>query len=155
MLDIWEQVRVDYITDDAATYRSLATKYNVSLSAITHHAKTEKWIEMRQQSQNKRRTRKIRTAENLDVNRFKRIVRTGDKLLREIDRLIKEGNLTAKDIRSLAGALQAIKNAQGAASERELREAEARIKALEKAANSEDGPGKIEVVLSDEVNEAI
>ena len=41
----WRTIRKEYITDESSSYRKLAKKYGISLTAITNKAKQENWVE--------------------------------------------------------------------------------------------------------------
>lgn len=46
----WSQALVDYLTDEKATYDSIALKYGVSKRAVVIHAKQDNWQELRTQT---------------------------------------------------------------------------------------------------------
>ena len=43
----WSQALVDYLTDEAVSDDSIASKYGVSKRAVVTHAKQDKWQELR------------------------------------------------------------------------------------------------------------
>lgn len=49
-LDIWQDVKNDYITGKCKTHKEIVKKYNVSLGAVEFHSKTENWGKARSEA---------------------------------------------------------------------------------------------------------
>ena len=79
----WDRIKNEYIVGDTS-YRKLAKKHKVSLSAIVEHSAKEKWQELRQEARNRAATITVQKtadaisecaeiAEELKLRLFKRL----------------------------------------------------------------------------------
>ena len=55
----WSKIKTEYITDESSSYRKLAEKYGVSLTAITNRSKGEGWVDQKKQFKDKTTTKSI------------------------------------------------------------------------------------------------
>lgn len=191
----WQKIKAEYITDEAASYRKLAQKYGVSLTAITYRAKKEQWFIQKRQFIDKLATKNIEKISEKQSQRLARIQDITDKLLDKIERAVDELDIQlarsvvkVKEIeyknsdrpdkptkevvhedeeiktihtivdksglKALASAIRDIKEVQMLKTELDRREQEARIKHLERKAESEDsGITEIEVQFGTGENE--
>ena len=53
----WSKIKTEYITDESASYRKLAEKYEVSFTTLSNRAKDEGWVELRRQFKDKTTTK--------------------------------------------------------------------------------------------------
>lgn len=139
----WTKIKTEYITDSNSSYRKLAEKYGVSFNTLQCRAKDEEWAKLKRQAQDRITTKTINKAIKQKVDRATRLMDVTDKLLIKIeeavDELSTEGIVLDKStLKQISGALKDIKDIQGIKSERDAREQEARIRNLEKQADSTD-----------------
>ena len=139
----WTKIKTEYITDSNSSYRSLCEKYGSPLGTLQKRAKKEKWTELKKQSGDRKVAKSVSKIENKQVDRAARLMDVTDKLLIKIeeavDELSTEGIVLDKStLKQISGALKDIKDIQGIKSERDAREQEARIRNLEKQADSTD-----------------
>lgn len=86
----WNTIRKEYITDESSSYRKLANKYGVSLTAITRHSKDEDWQGQRQQLKDKTITKSIEKLSEAQSDKLKRVQDITDKILNKIEQAIEE-----------------------------------------------------------------
>ena len=136
-------IRQDYITDESSSYRKLAEKYGVSLTAIYNRGRDEKWVELRQQTKDKTIAK---TVENISDEQSEIqadvALRFNDmtvSLAGKLEKAIAE--VDPKDttgIRRLAASLCDLKLLIGYKSDADSREQEARIANLRRQAEKDD-----------------
>lgn len=150
----WNKAKKEYITDESSTYRGLAKKYGVGLSTITRRAKAEDWQGQRTQVKHRVMTKSLDVICDEQVNRAKRLTTVTDKLLAKIEAAVDDLNMqellvNKQALKQITGALKDIKDIQMIRSDADIREQEARIKALEKSAEkSDDTTQTISVVFA-------
>jgi hypothetical protein len=86
----WNAIKTEYITDESSSYRKLAKKYGVSLTAITNRAKNENWVELRRQFKDKLTAKNIEKFSEKQSERLSRIQNITDKLLTKLERAVEE-----------------------------------------------------------------
>lgn len=139
----WTKIKTEYITDSNSSYRRLAEKYDIPLGTLQKRAKKEKWTELKKQSGDRKVAKSVSKIENKQVDRAARLMDVTDKLLIKIEEAVEELStegivLDKSTLKQISGALKDIKEIQGIKSERDAREQEARIRNLEKQADSTD-----------------
>lgn len=154
----WNAIKTEYITDEHSSYRKLAEKYDVPLTTLAAKAKKEKWSDRKKQHNDKIVTKTVEKDEKNKVDRMARLMTVTDKLLNKIEQTV--DHLTEADIiiekstlKQISGALKDIKEIQGAKTERDIREQEARIRNLEKQAQEEDKKDNITVIFASDMDE--
>ena len=85
----WNAIKTEYITTDTS-YRKLATKYDVSYTAIGNKSRQEGWVEQRNQFLNKTVSKSINSISNKTADRLTRIFDVSDKLLDKLERAVEE-----------------------------------------------------------------
>ena len=153
---MWKKIKAEYIAG-GTSYRKLAKKYEVKLSALRSVAEREKWVELKAQAQHKADTKIIDTISDKEADKATKIIDVADKLLGKISEVIDKVQNT-KDIKNISSALKDIKDIKGFKSDADMREQEARIAKLQKEAEKVDDSDvtEIEVVFNageDEWNE--
>ena len=83
----WTKIKTEYITTDKSSYRKLSEKYDIPLGTIYKRAKKENWVDLKQQSYDKRVAKTISAVEDKQVGKLERILNITDKLLDKIERL--------------------------------------------------------------------
>lgn len=86
----WNSIREEYITDETSSYRSLAKKYGVGLTALYNHAKAEDWVGQRKQLKDKTITKSIETISDQRADKLSRVLDITDKLLDKLERAVDE-----------------------------------------------------------------
>ena len=86
----WKAIRNEYIADESSSYRKLAKKYGVSLTAITKRSKEEDWIGQRKQLKDKTMTKSIEKLSEKTADKLSRVSDLTDKLLDKLEQAIKE-----------------------------------------------------------------
>lgn len=86
----WNKIRNEYIADESSSYRKLAKKYCVSLTAITKRSKEEDWIGQRKQLKDKTITKSIENLSQKNADKLSRVSDLTDKLLDKLEQAIGE-----------------------------------------------------------------
>ena len=144
----WKKIKAEYIAG-GTSYRKLAEKYEVKLSALRSVAEREKWVELKAQVQHKTDTKIVDTVSDKEADKATEIICVADKLLSKISEVIDKVQNT-KDIKNISSALKDIKEIKGIKSSADMREQEARIAKLQKDAEKVDDSDvtEIEVVFN-------
>ena len=139
----WNAIRQEYITDESSSYRKLAQKYGVSLTAIYNRGRDEKWVELRQQTKDKtiaKAVDKISDEQSeIQADVAARFTDMTASLAGKLEKAIAE--VDPKDttgIRRLAASLCDLKLLIGVKSDADSREQEARIANLRRQAEKDD-----------------
>ena len=145
---MWKKIKAEYIAG-GTSYRKLAEKYEVKLSALRSVAEREKWVDLKAQAQHKADTKIIDTISDKEADKATKIIDVADKLLGKISEVIDKVQNT-KDIKNISSALKDIKDIKGIKSDADMREQEARIAKLQKDAEKVDDSDvtEIEVVFN-------
>ena len=86
----WRTIRKEYITDESSSYRKLAKKYGISLTAITNKAKQENWVEKRIQFRDKTTTKTMEVLSDKSADKLTRVLDITDKLLDKLEKAVEE-----------------------------------------------------------------
>ena len=145
---MWKKIKAEYIAG-GTSYRKLAEKYEVKLSALRSVAEREKWVELKAQAQHKANTKIVDAVSDIEADRAAKIIDVADKLLDKISEVIDRVHDT-KGIKNISSALKDIKEIKGIKSSADMREQEARIAKLQKDAEKVDDSDvtEIEVVFN-------
>lgn len=150
----WTKIKTEYITDAKSSYRKISEKYDVSFNTLQCRAKKEGWAKLKKQTQDKITQKTIDKDIKNKVDRASRLMDVTDKLLGKIEIAIEELStegivLNTSSLRQISGTLKDIKEIHGTKTERDIREQEARIRNLEKQANStDDKPNEITITIA-------
>ena len=132
----WKSIRYEYITT-GVSYRELALKYGISLCTLSRRAKREGWPEMRKLNDDKVTLTALEAYNEKAVQTRLSLIESADVLLERINLIFTlNPELDVKDIRGIAAALKDIKDVKN--TDADIREQEAKIKNLEKAASEEN-----------------
>lgn len=140
----WTRIKAEYLAG-GTSYRKLAKKYEVKLSALRSIAEREKWVELKTQTQHKTNTKLTETVSNKKAE-------IDDKYFRLVDKLLDKAEETIDDVdkwhptllKEMATTMKYLKECKGIKSEADMREQEARINKLRKEAE-DDTPEDREV----------
>ena len=89
----WKKIKTEYITTDSSSYRKLSQKYSIPLGTIYKRASKEKWVDLKQQSYDRKVAKTISVVEENQVNKLQRILTITDKLLDKIEKAVDELDL--------------------------------------------------------------
>lgn len=146
----WNAVREEYIADESSSYRKLAQKYGVSLTAIYNRAKAEDWQGQRKQLKDKTVTKSIEKISDKKANqaaKYNDMVDTMTAKLTAAINAVDPKDTTA--VRRLTASLCDLRELLGIKSEADSREQEARIANLRRQADKEDDTvNEIEIVFA-------
>ena len=132
----WRKIKAEYLAG-GTSYRKLALKHNVKLSALRSIAKREDWVDLKTQTQHKLSTKLTESVSDQETKKAVDIIHVADKLLDKITEFIETVPLSANSVKQLTSAIKDIKEIKGIKSDADSREQEARIKALEKQVQNE------------------
>lgn len=137
----WNAIREEYITDESSSYRKLAQKYGVSVTAIYNRAKTdaEDWQGQRERLKDKTITKSIEKISDKKAKQAARYNDMVDTMTAKLTAAIE--SVDPKDttaVRRLTASLCDLKELLGIKSEADSREQEARIANLRRQADKED-----------------
>ena len=142
----WKRIKAEYIAG-GTSYRKLAEKYKVKLSALRSVAEREKWVELKAQAQHKTDTKIVDKVSRNNANKAIKIDKVADKLLIKISTLIDTVHDT-QGIKHISSALKDIKEIKGVKSSADMREQEARIAKLQKEAEKTDDSDVTEIEVT-------
>ena len=154
----WQKIKTEYITTDTS-YRKLAQKYGVNYTTICQRSKAEKWIEQREQHQNKTLTKTVNAIGNKQAEQTAKLFGVSDLLLDKVKRLLEENEELLADTSAMKDVSVVLKNLKDLLmikSEIDLREQEARIEKLRADAqqrNNDDDDDETGVILMPPVME--
>ena len=135
----WSKIKTEYITDESASYRNLAEKYGVPLGTLCKRAKKEDWVALRKQSVDNTVTESVKKIENAQIKRLTRIHGITDKALAKLEYALENLDpLDTQGFRQIIASIKDIKEIQMLKSATDIREQEARIRNLERQAESDD-----------------
>lgn len=147
----WKQIKAEYIAG-GTSYRKLCEKYGVSRTTLQRKAKDEKWCELRSQAEAKTETKIIESVSDKEADKVNRIISVADKVLAKIEYVLEYVQDT-QSIKHITSALKDLKEIKGFKSDADMREQEARIKNLEKQAESDDASKDIKVEIGSDAEE--
>ena len=154
----WQAIKTEYITTDTS-YRKLAQKYGVNYTTICQRSKAEKWIEQREQHQNKTLTKTVNAIGNKQAEQTAKLFGVSDLLLDKVKRLLEENEELLVDTSAMKDVSVVLKNLKDLLmikSDADLREQEARIEKLRADAqqrNNDDDDDETGVILMPPVKE--
>jgi transcriptional regulator of aromatic amino acid metabolism len=152
----WQKIKTEYITTNTS-YRKLAEKYGVHYNAIANRSKQEGWISQRNQHCDRTMTNTLNAISDKQVDRATNLISVSDLLLAKVKSLLETDAEVLSDTQSMkhiSGVLKDIKEIQMIRSDADMREQEARIKNLQKQAESDEGNKEpVRVIIEDGLKE--
>ena len=144
---LWQKIKAEYLAG-GTSYRKLASKYEVKLSALRGIAEREKWVELRAQTQLKTNTKLTETVskENAKINEsYYRIV---DKLFKKAEETIDEVDKWHPTLlKEMATTMKYLKECRDVKSVADTAEQEARIEKLRREATMGETDTEIKVII--------
>lgn len=151
----WNRIKKDYIYSADASLRKLADKYGVSMAQIRYRSDKGGWVAEREahkaeiEAENaKRLSAQIITDGTIDKDCAAQVRTAALKSLECVQAMLDrvDEETSARDIRALTQAIKDIKEILMIKGEADIREQEARIKALEKQSEPEHKDTVLEIV---------
>jgi hypothetical protein len=144
----WNQIKAEYIAG-GTSYRKLAEKHGVSRSKLQAKATSEKWVDLKSQTQAKTESKIVESISDQEAKKAVDIIDVADRLLEKATELMDTMVIDTQSFKQLTSALKDLKDIKGYKSEKDLEEQEARIKKLRREAEREDDTTDgIEVVFN-------
>lgn len=126
----WVAIKSEYITTDIGL-RELADKHGIVKSTLFARSSKERWPEQREQHKSGIVAKALSKHSSAKAKTMSKVQGTADKLLDKIAAMAEREDMEARDLKALVSALKDIKDIKGERSALDLKEQEARIKALE------------------------
>ena len=143
----WKRIKAEYIAG-GTSYRKLAEKYGVPFGTLRRVAEREDWTQKRAQVAQKIDTKMIESISDDVAEKTVNIISVADKLLGKISELMDNIPLDTQSMKHLTSALKDLKEIKGYKSDADMREQEARIRNLERQAETEEKENnEIKVVI--------
>ena len=144
----WKRIKAEYIAG-GTSYRKLAEKYGVSRSKLQAKATSEKWVDLKSQTQAKTESKIVESISDQEAKKAVDIIDVADRLLEKATELMEDMVFDTQSFKQLTSALKDLKEIKGYKSAKDLEEQEARIMKLRKDAEREDDTTDgIEVVFN-------
>ena len=145
----WTKIKAEYIAG-GTSYRKLAEKYEVKLSALRSVAEREKWVELKTQTQHKTNTKIVNDVSEQNAKIDDTYFRCVDKLMQKAEELIDSTKVWQPTyLKDMATTMKYLKECKGVKSDADMREQEARIAKLQKEAEKEDDTvNEIEIIFN-------
>lgn len=144
----WKRIKAEYIAG-GTSYRKLAEKHGVSFNTLKTRAIDEQWYKLRQQKEHKTTTKIIETISEEEAKSAVNIYDVADKLLTKIESIVDRVE-DPDSIKKLTSAIKDLKDIKGVKSDIDLREQEARIRALEKQTEKTDDDTQVVITFGSE-----
>lgn len=145
----WSKIKTEYITTDTS-YRELSQKYGVHYTNIAKRAKKEDWQHLRQQQTNTTQTKMIQAVERRKVDRATKLLDVSDLLLQKVRERVEALDaieMGSQEFRHLSATLKDLKEIQMIRSDADMREQEARIRNLQRQAETEDTSRDVTITI--------
>lgn len=146
----WNEIKTEYVTTDTS-YRKLSKKYGISATQIGNIARSEGWVQAREQFLEETYTKTLKEISKKQTERVKKLQTITDKILNKIEESVEL--MDAADLqafRQITATLKDIKEIQMLKSDADMREQEARIAKLRKESEEEDKETTVIVQFDDE-----
>ena len=141
----WKAIKAEYIAG-GTSYKKLADKYGVSFSTLSHLAKREKWTDLKQKACEKEDMDLANSIGKKNAKKSAKIDSIVDRLLDIVGERLEDLIIEGKDVRSIASALNDLRDLKGIKDKLDEQEQKARIRKLEKEAEPEDKNDNVIVV---------
>ena len=86
----WNAIKIEYVTDSSASYRSLSEKYGVIERTLERHASKEGWVELRRQFIGDVSTKTLELEMRKRAQQAAKVGKIADKLLKKLSQAVDE-----------------------------------------------------------------
>ena len=134
----WSKIKAEYIAG-GISYRKLAEKHGVPFSNLKNIAVKEQWANLREQAWNRTTTELVDNIGKRNAQIDATYFRCVDKLMKKAEELIDTAEVWQPNmLKDMATTMKYLKECKGVKSDADIREQEARIKALEARVSIKD-----------------
>lgn len=134
--DEWREMRTEYVTT-SKSYTKIAEEHGIRYETVRQQGKKERWPEQRKKHRTKTAEMAIEKIERQKVRQVEELRSTASAILAKANELIGSEIISPQSLKSLSGVLRDVKEILDIKSDADLREQEARIKKLQKDAESD------------------
>lgn len=131
----WKKIKAEYIAG-GTSYRKLVEKYGVPFTTLVRMAQKENWVGLREQAQHEAETKLVDVVSTKEANKANKIINAADQILDRICAILPMVE-NPTGLRDLTTALKNLRDIKGIKSDADMREQEARIRTLEKQAETD------------------
>lgn len=132
----WRKIKTEYITSDKSLHR-IAIDNEIRYDTIRLQSKKEDWKKLRERHREKTVQKTVEKIERQKVGQVEELRSTASAILAKANELIGSETISPQSLKSLSGVLRDVKEILDIKSDADLREQEARIKKLQKDAESD------------------
>lgn len=132
----WRKIKTEYITSDKSLHR-IAIDNEIRYDTIRLQSKKEDWKKLREKHREKTVQKTVEKIERQKVGQVEELRSTASAILAKANELIGSETISPQSLKSLSGVLRDVKEILDIKSDADLREQEARIKKLQKDAESD------------------
>lgn len=154
----WAKIKAEYLNGGIST-RKLAEKHGVSYSSLRRRCEKEHWTQEVRAVSAKANAKIAEACAAKKAKKACKIDDAAELLLDQVVKIAGRSELTSKQLRELASTLKDLREIKGIKTDADLREQEARIKKLEREANTEQENKDISINIMgmnvDELGEVI
>jgi hypothetical protein len=148
----WSKIKAEYLAG-GTSYRKLAKKYGVPFSNLKNIAIKEQWTQLREQTKNRTDTKLVENIGRQNAKIDDTYFRIVDKLMKKAEELVDNTPIwQPTNLKDMATTMKYLKECKGVKSEADIREQEARIRNLEKQAESEVKDTTVIVQFEDDIS---
>lgn len=149
---VWNAMKTEYISSDNSSYRLLESKYGVSYNKIRRRGLDEDWQGKREEFKLTRGNKSLELVAEYQAEQCAEAFKVANKLLEKISQAVDEIlAIDTESIKRLTGALKDLKEIGVFRSDMDKLEQQARIRKLQKDAETEEKDTTITVVIDDEL----
>ena len=153
----WNVIKAEYIAG-GTSYRKLAEKYGIDRNQIADRGKSEKWVELKRQTQDKTQTKLSDAISDSAASEAAEAVRLINEsalnMLRLIaEEVVKRESMSESKVTTYSRALKQLKEVLDIKGEQDREEQQARIDNLRKQAEKGNTERDVEFTLDDELKE--
>lgn len=146
------KIKAEYIAGDISL-GALSQKYGISLRQLARWSKDEGWVALKKQNVNDTAMKLVDKMSDAVIRassvRTKNVLDTTDRLLELTKDAMEAGDPEMlRALRSVSGTLKDIKDIYGISTEAEVREQEARIKALQEKVDAAKAEKNDEIIIT-------
>lgn len=143
----WNEIETAYLTE-RLSYRELAQRYGVDISAVKRRGKKGNWVEKRQWHQQQLQGELLDADKAQRCDRLLKLQSVADKLLERVEELGSAEEISAANLKTLSETLKNIRDAQMLKGKLDVVEQQSRIDKLRRELGKTEQEGQtIRVVL--------
>jgi hypothetical protein len=90
----WNAIKIEYVTDSSASYKSLSEKYGITERTVERHASKEGWVALRRDFIGDVSTKTLELEMKKRAQQAVKVGRIADKLLKKLSKAVDELDIT-------------------------------------------------------------